>query len=139
MTTKLTNISLSLSLLNHTVLDLGVIYTTILFAPNDWAQTSQFVGRHMAWILSVMVLVGCWGHLAFITWFLAEPGRGSGDKAGKWWRGQEGYDTTELAFWSAGVAQLVSSACSLAMLVVRGHSGGTGYRIWYVRESYMPT
>jgi hypothetical protein len=55
---------------------------------------------------------------------------GSGDKTGKWWRGREGYDTTELAFWSAGFAQLVSSACGLAMLVVRGHSGGTSYTIW---------
>ncbi|KAI1816440.1 hypothetical protein GGS20DRAFT_538350 [Poronia punctata] len=114
-------------------LDLGVIYTTVRFAPEDWEGTSKFVGRNISWILGLMILLGCWGHMAFITWFLSEPGRGSGDKAGKWWRGREGYDTTELAFWSAGFAQLVGSACSLAMLIVRGHSGGTSYKIWLCR------
>ncbi|KAI0156360.1 hypothetical protein GGR57DRAFT_79039 [Xylariaceae sp. FL1272] len=115
------------------LLDLGVIYTTIRFAPHDWATTSKFVGQHMSWILGFMVLLGCWGHWAFIKWFLSEPNVGTGDKTGKWWRGREGYDTTEAAFWSAGVAQLVGSTTMLAMLVVRGHSGGTSYRIWACR------
>ncbi|KAI5920885.1 hypothetical protein F4810DRAFT_394656 [Camillea tinctor] len=115
------------------VLDLGIIYTTVHFAPEDWAATNQFVGRNMAWILGAMILVGCWGNYAFVSWFLEEPGRGNGDKTGKWWRGEDGYDTTELAFWSAGVAQLVGSADSLGMLIARGHSGGTGYSIWLCR------
>jgi hypothetical protein len=112
------------------LLDLGIVYTTVRFAPEEWSSTSPWVGRNMTWILALMLLVGCWGHFAFVSWWLAQPGTGFGDKSGKWWRGQEGYDTTELAFWSAGVSQVASSAGSLAMLIVRGHSGGTGYTIW---------
>ncbi|KAI0535900.1 hypothetical protein GGR58DRAFT_477302 [Xylaria digitata] len=115
------------------LLDLGIVYTTVRFAPYDWAQTSKFVGDNIVGILGLMILIGCWGHIAFVTWFLSEPNRGSGDKTGKWWRGEEGYDTTELAFWSAGVAQLVGSTSSLAMLFVRNHSGGTSYKIWLCR------
>ncbi|KAI1862364.1 uncharacterized protein JN550_010226 [Neoarthrinium moseri] len=112
------------------LLDLGLVYTTIRFAPEDWATTSPWVGRNITYILASMLLVGCWGHLAFASWWLESPGTGFGSKAGKWWRGQEGFDTTELAYWSAGVSQMVLSAASLAMLMVRGHSGGTSYAIW---------
>lgn len=112
------------------LLDLGLVYTTVRFAPEDWAGTNRWVGRNMTWILCAMFLVGCWGHLAFVSWWLSQPGTGFGDKTGKWWRGMEGYDQTELAYWSAGLAQMVASAGALAMLVVRGHSGGTGYLIW---------
>lgn len=112
------------------ILDLGLVYTTIKFAPDDWSTTSPWVGRHMAGILGIMLIIGCWGHFAFVSWWLSVPGVGSGDKTGKWWRGREGYDPTELAYWSAGVSQMVLSASSVAMLLVRGHSGGTSYTIW---------
>ncbi|ORY58490.1 uncharacterized protein BCR38DRAFT_447456 [Pseudomassariella vexata] len=116
------------------LLDLGVIYTTVRYAPLEWRDGGrQVVGRHMGWILGFMLLVGCWGHYAFASWWLSRPGVGVGDKTGKWFHGEEGYDTTELAYWSAGVSQLVLSAGSLAMLLVRGHSGGTGYVIWFCR------
>ncbi|KAI0164251.1 hypothetical protein GGR52DRAFT_575606 [Hypoxylon sp. FL1284] len=107
-------------------LDLGLVYTTVRFAPDDWAATNSFVGRHVAWVLALLLAVGCWGHYAFASWWLSRPGMGAGDKAGKWYYGRDGYDTTELAYWSAGLAQLVLSTSSVAMLVVRGHSGGTG-------------
>ncbi len=112
------------------LLDLGLVYTTVKFGPEEWERTNPWVGRNIGWILLLMTTIGCLGHLTFISWFTAEPHRGSGIKVGKWWRNQEGYDTTELAFWSAAAAQLIDSAGSLAMLVVRGHSGGTGYTIW---------
>ncbi|KAI0121315.1 hypothetical protein BJ170DRAFT_704402 [Xylariales sp. AK1849] len=115
------------------LLDLGLVYTTVRFAPDEWANTSQWVGRNMVWVLGVMLLVGCWGHYAFASWWLSQPGIGFGDKTGKWWHGQDGYDTTELAYWSAGLSQMVCSTGSLAMLIVRGHSGGTGYTIWFSR------
>ncbi|KAK8105423.1 hypothetical protein PG999_008782 [Apiospora kogelbergensis] len=115
------------------LLDLGVIYTTVRFAPEAWAATSPSVGARMPWILALLVAVGCWGHYAFAAWWLARPGVGTGDKTGKWYYGRDGYDTTELAYWSAGVSQLVLSSASVAMLVVRGHSGGTGYAIWLCR------
>ncbi|KAI0883595.1 uncharacterized protein GGS22DRAFT_190254 [Annulohypoxylon maeteangense] len=115
------------------ILDLGLIYTTVKFAPEEWASTNKFVGRHMASILALMLAIGCWGHYAFVSWWLSRPGIGIGDKSGKWYYGQDGYDTTELAYWSAGVAQLVLSSSSVAMLGIRGHSGGTGYIIWLCR------
>ncbi|KAK3376482.1 hypothetical protein B0T24DRAFT_550162 [Lasiosphaeria ovina] len=115
------------------LLDVGLVYTTVRFAPEDWKNTSPWVGRNIAWILALMTAVACFGNYSFAAWWLAEPGMGSGDKAGKWWCGQEGHDTTELAFWSAGFAQVVASAGSIAMLIVRGHSGGTGYAIWFCR------
>lgn len=112
------------------LLDLGLVYTTVKSAPYEWKETSPWVGRHVASILVVMTAVGCVGHFAFVSWWLSAPGIGHGDKTGKWYFGQDKYDTTEMAFWSAGVAQLVDSIGSLAMLLVRGHSGGTSYAIW---------
>lgn len=112
------------------LLDVGLVYTTIKFAPCEWDRTSPWVGRNAGSLLAVMTAVGCLGHLAFVSWWLSAPGIGHGDKSGKWYLGRDQYDTTELAYWSAGVAQLVVSAGSLAMLLVRGHSGGTSYGIW---------
>lgn len=112
------------------ILDIGLIYTTIRFAPHEWEGTSGWVGRHMASILAAMTAVGCVGHFAFVSWWLSRPGIGHGDKKGKWYFGQDKYDTTELAYWSAGVAQMIASAGALSMLLVRGHSGGTSYAIW---------
>lgn len=112
------------------LLDIGLVYTTVRFAPDDWEGTSRWVGRHVAPILAAMTAVGCVGHFAFVSWWLSRPGVGHGDKTGKWYFGQDQYDTTEMAYWSAGVAQMVDSVGALAMLVVRGHSGGTSYAIW---------
>ncbi|KAM0270074.1 hypothetical protein ACHAQH_009532 [Verticillium albo-atrum] len=111
------------------LLDIPVLHATVRAAPREWAH-APLVARNIVPILGVMLAVGCAGNAAFAVWFFAVPGRGSGDKAGKWWGGAEGYDCTELAFWTAGVAQLAVSAGCLAMLVERGHSGGTSYAIW---------
>lgn len=112
------------------LLDVGLVYTTVKYAPHEWEKSSPWVGRHVSVILGLMTLIGCMGHFAFVSWWLSRPGIGHGDKSGKWYFGQDGYDTTEMATWSAGVAQLVDSAGALAMLLVRGHSGGTSYGIW---------
>ncbi|KAM7210498.1 hypothetical protein V8F06_014124 [Rhypophila decipiens] len=114
-------------------LDIGIVYTTVLFGPRDWEGTSPFVGRHIGWILGVMTAVAFVGNYTFTMWWLSAPGIGFGNKQGKWWRGTEGIDSSELTFWTAGVAQVVLSAGSIAMLVVRGHSGGTSYAIWFSR------
>ncbi|KXJ86526.1 hypothetical protein Micbo1qcDRAFT_126044 [Microdochium bolleyi] len=113
-------------------LDMLVVHGLVRHAETDWAGTSGFVGRHAGWLLMGMTAVGCVGHWAFVMSFFAAPVL-DGSKAGKFWRGREGFDTTELSFWSAGFAQGVCSAASLAQIVVRGHSGGTGYLIWAVR------
>lgn len=113
------------------VLDVGIVYTTLKFGEADWrGRRHAWVGRHIAGVLAGMVVVGCVANYAFIRWWLEVPGRGHGIKQGKWWGGREGFDTTELAFWSAAVIQVTISACSLVMLVERGHSGGTSFAIW---------
>jgi hypothetical protein len=48
------------------VLDIGVIYTTVRFAPQDWEHTSKFVGRNISWILGLMILLSCWGHRMYL-------------------------------------------------------------------------
>ncbi len=108
----------------------GLLYTTVVYAPVQWAGTNPSVGRHMGWVLSLLIAICAVGHYAFVAWWLRAPGMGHGDKTGKRWSGVEGYDVTEMAFWSGILPQLAVSAGSLAMLVVRGHSGGTGYWIW---------
>ncbi|KAF7517723.1 hypothetical protein G7054_g13709 [Neopestalotiopsis clavispora] len=115
------------------LLNFGCAWTTVRFAPLDWAHTSPWVGRHMAGLMAGLAVVCLWGHWSFVSWWLAEPHRGFGDKTGKWYFGRDGYDTTELAFWSAAVAGLLTSACGVAMLINRGHSGGTDYKIWVTR------
>ncbi|KAI6555474.1 hypothetical protein MCOR09_009992 [Pyricularia oryzae] len=115
-------------------LDIGMVYTTVVYAPHDWKYSSRRVGRHMFAILLGLTAVGVWGNYAFAEWFLAEEGRGFGDKTGKWFRGREGFDTMEMAFWSALVPQAYISGASLAMLISRGHSGGVSYAIWFVRS-----
>jgi len=115
------------------LLDVGIVYTTLKFGRDDWRTSrghDSWVGRHIALVLTGMVMVGCVVNYAFIQWWLEVPGRGHGVKTGKWWGGQEGFDTTELAFWSAAAIQVTISACSLKMLVDRGHSGGTSFSIW---------
>lgn len=120
-------------------LDIGMVYTTVVYAPHDWKYSSRRVGRHMFAILLGLTAVGVWGNYAFAEWFLAEEGRGFGDKTGKWFRGREGFDTMEMAFWSALVPQAYISGASLAMLISRGHSGGVSYAIWYVCDCLQPT
>lgn len=112
------------------VLDVGLVYTTIKYAPYEWEMSSPRVGRNITTILALMTAVGMAGNFAFASWWLSKPGIGHGDKRGKWYFGRDEYDTTELAFWTAGVSQAVASVGSLAMLVVRGHSGGVSYAIW---------
>ena len=113
------------------VLDVGLVYTTVRFGEGDWKGGRWgWVGRWVGVVLVGLTAVGCVGNYWFARWWLEVPGRGSGSKQGKWWRGREGFDTTELAFWSAGLSQVLLSVGSLAMLASRGHSGGTGYVIW---------
>lgn len=111
------------------ILDVPVVYATVRAAKYDWAH-SPLVARNHATILGVMLAVGCAGNWAIASWWLEVPGRGMGDKTGKLWQGIEGFDCTELAFWTAGVAQLAVGPGCIAMLLTRGHSGGTSYGIW---------
>ena len=111
------------------VLDMGLLITTLKFGRYEW-EHSPAIGRHLGALILVMTAFGIVGNYAFASWWLSEPGRGFGDKTGKFWGGREGHDCTELAYWSAAALQVPASAGSLAMLLVRGHSGGASYTIW---------
>ncbi|KAL2258080.1 hypothetical protein VTK26DRAFT_8752 [Humicola hyalothermophila] len=135
------------------VLDVGLVYTTVRFGPDEWrasspssspssssltSSLSAWAGRNIGCVLALLTAAGCVAHWRFSAWWLAAPGRSwdpHASKAGKWWGGQEGFDTSELAFWTSGFAQLIASYGSLSMLRSRGHSGGTGYDIWFCRAA----
>jgi hypothetical protein len=118
------------------VLDIGLVYNTVKYGRNEW-EHSPFVARHIASILLIMTAVGLVGNYAFASWWLKTPGLGHGSKVGKFHSGVEEIDCTELTFWSAAAMQLPASSGSLAMLLVRGHSGGTSYAIWSVNHAFL--
>ncbi|KAH7242015.1 hypothetical protein BKA59DRAFT_513525 [Fusarium tricinctum] len=114
------------------LLDIPVLYATIKTAPRSFS-TSPLVARNVPLLLFIIFVAGLVGNGMFVWWWLKEPHRGYGIKWGKTWKGLEARDTTELAFWSAGVAQMIFSVSALAMLLQRGHSGGQSYAIWFCR------
>lgn len=111
------------------LLDIPVLYATLKTAPRSFAS-SPLIARNVGFLLAVMFAFGVVGNGLFVWWWLKEPHRGYGVKWGKNWKGREARDTTELAWWSAGVAQMAFSVSALAMLLQRGHSGGQSYAIW---------
>lgn len=111
------------------ILDVPVLYVTLKTAKYSF-QDAPLIAKNIPLLLSVIFLAGIAGNAGFVWWWLKEPHRGYGVKWGKTWKGLEARDTTELAFWSAGVAQNIFSVSALAMLLQRGHSGGQSYAIW---------
>lgn len=114
--------------------DISLVYTTLMFSENTRIRRSksrvaiyrhqQYVGLRSTFVVKLIsIAVVC--HWVFANWWLSTPGRGCGNKAGKFWQGREGYDTTELAFWTASACQLVTSTNSLAMLWRRQDARGT--------------
>ncbi|KAK1623336.1 integral membrane protein [Colletotrichum phormii] len=97
------------------LLDVPLVYTTLKNAKYEWRH-APLVAQNIGAILAVMVALGA-----------------AANYASKWWAGREGFDCTELAFWTAGLAQFAVGTGCLAMLLVRGHSGGTSYAIWFCR------
>ncbi|OAQ92130.1 PaxB protein [Purpureocillium lilacinum] len=112
--------------------DVPVLYATLKTAPRSFAS-APLVARNAGKLLAVVFVFGLASNALFAWWWLAEPHRGHGLKWGKVWNGLEARDTTELAWWSAGVAQMAMSVGALAMLIQRGHSGGQSYAIWLCR------
>lgn len=110
-------------------LDIPVLYATIKHGRRSNAA-SPLVGRNVTLLLMLVFAFGLVANALFAWWWLKEPHRGHGEKWGKTWKGLEARDTTELAWWSAGVAQMTLSVGALGMLLQRGHSGGQSYAIW---------
>lgn len=111
------------------LLDIPVLYVTIKNGKRSNAA-SPLVARNISLILGVFFTFGLAANALFAWWWLRDPHRGHGIKWGKTWKGLQARDTTELAWWSAGVAQMTMSVGALAMLIQRGHSGGQSYGIW---------
>lgn len=105
------------------VLDIPVLYATITTSasPPSAART-----------LALWTAISLVANYAFAAWWLSSPHRSlaDGDKTGKMWAGMDGRDCTELAFWSAGVAQAAFSIGALVTLLQRGHDGGQSHAIW---------
>ncbi|KAK5989218.1 Terpene cyclase ascF [Cladobotryum mycophilum] len=112
--------------------NLGVLYATLKTARYSFAS-SPLVARNVGLILGVTFAAGLVINYVFARWWFLEPHRGYGDKTGKSWKGSQARDATELAYWTAGVAQIPLSVGSIAMLLQRGHSGGHSYAIWFCR------
>lgn len=101
--------------------DVPVVWATLRTSPTSAKRT-----------LLLSFVVGAVANAVFAHWWLQEAGRGYGDKTGKTWRGIDDRDTTELAWWSAGAAQMLLSVGCVVQLLQKGHSGGQSYGIWYV-------
>ncbi|KAF2733899.1 hypothetical protein EJ04DRAFT_512903 [Polyplosphaeria fusca] len=113
------------------VIDLGLVYTMIKYGENEWRHAPA-IGRNIGKIFALLVLWWCWALWAICVWWVDESNPVK-PKQGKLYRGVEGPDTTELGYWTALVAQVVLSAMYLSQIIIRGHSGGSSYAIWFAR------
>jgi hypothetical protein len=111
------------------LLDVPVVYATLKTARRSFAS-QPLVGDNAGLILSLIIAASALANGLFAKWWLSEPHRGHGLKWGKSWNGLEACDTTEVSWWTAGVAQMALSVGAVAMIMQRGHSGGQSYAIW---------
>ncbi|PWY78297.1 hypothetical protein BO70DRAFT_408363 [Aspergillus heteromorphus CBS 117.55] len=94
------------------LLDLGVIYSAMKNAPNEWRQ-SPIVGNNMFLVFASMTVFFLTGHLALV----AQLGPG-------------------LAYsWGAVLCQLLISVGDVFQLLTRGNTRGASWRLWISRFS----
>ena len=109
------------------MVEIPIVYGTILNSQNEWSET-PIVRRHFKKILFGLVLWCAIGHWAFIHWWFRWN---IAPKKGKFYLGVEGPDPTELKWWSGEFCQMVLSVMSLVQLVIRQHTEGVTWAIWY--------
>jgi hypothetical protein len=108
------------------ILDLGMVYGLLKYGKEEWNH-APLVKRHLGkvfWVLAAWCVAAHW---ASATWWLSG---GVALKKGKFYRGIEGPDTTELGFWSAVISQAYLSVASLGQLLIRQHTGGVSWGVW---------
>lgn len=110
------------------IIDIGLVFYMLKYGKREWAY-APFVEKNLGLILVAMIIYCSLGHYAFAKWWIDND---IGKKEGKFYRGVMGPDTTELAFWSAAFVGAYLSVASLAQLLVRGHTGGLSWGIWYI-------
>jgi hypothetical protein len=109
------------------LIDCGLVYYMLKYGKHEWDQ-APFVANNLGTILAVMILYCALGQYAFAKWWIDND---MGKREGKFYRGVVGPDITELGFWSSALAQAYLGVASLAQLLVRQHSGGVSWGIWW--------
>ncbi|EFW98599.1 hypothetical protein CMQ_4451 [Grosmannia clavigera kw1407] len=107
--------------------DINLVQATVLYSgetQDRFSLSPRLLHRLLRTFVAKTILVAVVCHWVIASWWLSKAGRGCGDKSGKIWQGLDGYDTTELAFWTASVCQLVTSVSSLSMLWRRQDARG---------------
>ncbi|KAH7006758.1 hypothetical protein EDB80DRAFT_751546 [Ilyonectria destructans] len=111
------------------LIDIPIIYSTLRYGREEWTH-AQMVSRNLGKILVALVMLCAVAHWSFASWWM---GNRIAMKSGKFYRGIEGQDATEMAFWAVSVCQVIVSTSSLAQLVTRQHTGGVSWSIWALR------
>ncbi len=110
------------------VIDCGLVYYMLRYGKQEWKH-APFVERHLGTIFLIMIAYCTLGQFAFAKWWIDNE---VGKREGKFYHGVRGPDVTELGFWSSAMAQAYLGVASLAQLLVRQHSGGVSWGVWYV-------
>ncbi|PSR83574.1 hypothetical protein BD289DRAFT_369842 [Coniella lustricola] len=111
------------------LIDTPIIYSFLKHGRKEWAH-APLVKRHLGGIFVTLVLFCVTVHWAWASWWMSS---GVALKEGKVYRGVQGLDATEMAFWAVSMCQVVVSTTSLAQLLVRQHTGGVSWTVWALR------
>jgi hypothetical protein len=119
------------------LIDIPIIYSTLRYGTNEWVHAPT-IKRNLGKILLSLMTMCAGAHWSFASWWI---GTGIAMKNGKFYRGVEGPDLTEMSFWAVSFCQVIVSTTSLAQLIVRQHTGGASWAIWLVdvRPSSTPS
>nr|BAZ95876.1 terpene cyclase [Fusarium sp. NBRC100844] len=111
------------------LIDIPIVYSLLRHGRNEWSH-APMVSRNLGKIFVLLVALCATAHYSWASWWM---GNGIAMKSGKSYRGVEGLDPTEMAFWAVSVCQVVVSTSSLAQLITRQHTGGVSWAVWALR------
>ncbi|USW59769.1 Putative terpene cyclase PaxB [Septoria linicola] len=107
-------------------LEVPIVYGTMRNSKHEWSHT-PVVRDHIGKILLTLTLWCALGHWSFLHWWF---NWNISSKKGKFYRGVEGPDPTELKWWSGEFCQMTLSLTSLVQLITRQHTEGVTWAIW---------
>lgn len=105
------------------LIDIPIIYSTIKHGQLEWAHAPG-VKRNLNGILLSLTLLCAAAHFSWQYWWIGETIGATEEKPRP--------DLTQMAYWAVSFCQLLVSTSSLAMLLVRQHTRGVSWPIWYV-------
>ncbi|KAG9258399.1 uncharacterized protein F5Z01DRAFT_689703 [Emericellopsis atlantica] len=103
------------------VIDTPIIYSTILHGAFEWNHAPA-VRKGLTHIFIALLATCAAAHWAWQDWWIGMA-VATGQKP----------DLTQMAYWAVSMCQLLVSTMSLAMLLVRQHTGGVSWTIWLLR------